>query len=199
MLNRSLDKSGGPLVSGRADSAQPRFLETISQWGLALEITEDGPLIERTAVWKDGRNLVFGNSHQSDSRYRGLHVTTQPVVEQVYLRDLLRHRHIVERLTSVKEFHVEDDDSLEYPVSVTLGNVTTGETEQLRCKYLIGSDGGSSVIRKQIGIKFDGVSTNIYWGIMDAVYETTYPHAGVFGCVFLFNCLIIFNQGLTSI
>lgn len=134
-------------------------------------------------MWKDGRNLVFGNSHQSDSRYRGLHVTTQPVVEQVYLRDLLRHRKIVERLTSVKEFVLDEDDSSEYPLTVTLTNVRSGETEQIRCKYLVGSDGGSSVIRKQIGIKFDGVSTNIYWGIMDAVYETTYPHAGVFGYV----------------
>ena len=37
------------------------------------------------------------------------------------------------------------------------------------------------MIRKKLDIPFDGVSTEIYWGIMDCVFETDYPHAWVFG------------------
>ncbi|GBE80915.1 hypothetical protein SCP_0306370 [Sparassis crispa] len=180
---RIIDKAEGPLLAGRADGVQPRFLETISQWGLATDVAEEGPIIERTAIWKDGHNLLFNRSHQSDSRYRGLHVITQTAIENIYLRDLLRHRKIVERLTSIESFTVDESEEISHPVSATLVNEKTGETENVRAKFLVGSDGGSSTIRKQLGIKFDGVATNIYWGIIDAVFETTYPHAGVFGCV----------------
>ncbi|KDQ12510.1 hypothetical protein BOTBODRAFT_112838 [Botryobasidium botryosum FD-172 SS1] len=180
---RIIDKSAGPLLSGRADGVQPRFMETVAQWGLGTEIAEEGPLIERTAIWKDGKNLIFGNSHFSDSRYRGLHIITQSAIETVFIRDLMRHKKVVERLTSVKQFTIDESPDVTHPVAITLANQVTGETELVRAKFLIGSDGGSSTIRKQMGIKFEGVSTDIHWGIMDAVFETTYPHAGVFGCV----------------
>lgn len=131
----------------------------------------------------------------SDSRYRGLDVTTQHCIEQVYLRDLLRHRKVVERLTTVKEFSVSEDENEEYPVTATLINQVTGETEYVRCKHLVGSDGASSTIRKQLGVKFEGISTDIYWGIMDCVFESTYPHFGVFGCAYI---LIVVAQLFTN-
>lgn len=171
------------MLAGRADGVQPRFLETVGQWGLATEIAEEGPLIERTAIWKDGRNLFFGPSHQSDSRYRGLHVITQTAIEQVYLRDLLRHKKIVERSTTVQAFSVDESPDVPYPVSATLVDERTGETEHVHAKFLVGADGANSTIRKQLGIQFEGATTDIHWGIMDAVFETDYPHAGVFGMV----------------
>ncbi|KAJ3580048.1 hypothetical protein NPX13_g521 [Xylaria arbuscula] len=156
---RIVDKSDAPLAAGRADGVQPRFLETIASWGLALEVQEEGPLIERTAVYKDGEKLFFNRSHQSDSRYHGLHVITQGQIERIYIRDLARHKAIVER-------------------SSTLSDYTS-----VQAKFLVGSDGAASVVRKRLNIPFDGVSTDIYWGIMDCVYISDYPHAWVFGSV----------------
>lgn len=158
---------------------QPRFLETLAQWGLADEVAEEGPLIERTAVYKDGKKLLFGRSHQSDSRYRGLHIITQGQVERIYIRDLFRHKKLVERSTTVREFDV-DEGRGEYPVRAVLKN-ENGEEETVKAKFLVGSDGAASTIRKQLQIPFDGTSTEIYWGIMDCVFETDYPHAWMFG------------------
>ena len=39
----------------------------------------------------------------------------------------------------------------------------------------------SGMVRKSLSIPFDGVSTDIYWGIMDCIFESDYPHAWVFG------------------
>ncbi|KAI1746117.1 FAD binding domain-containing protein [Xylaria scruposa] len=180
---RIIDKSDGPLAAGRADGVQPRFLETIATWGLAAEISEEGPLIERTAIYKNGKKLVFNRSHQSDSRYRGLHIITQGQVERIYIRDLARHRSIVERSTVLSEYTVRTESSATYPVQATLKNELTGRTQSVQAKFLIGSDGAASMVRKGLGIPFDGVSTGIYWGIMDCVYVTDYPHAWVFGSV----------------
>lgn len=176
------DKLETPLIAGRADGVQPRFLETLHSWGLAAEVHEEGPLIERTAIYKDGKKLLFTRSHQSDSRYRGLHIITQGQIERIYIRDLLRHKTLVERETTVTKFSVADETSGEqYPVQATLRNERTGLEEEVRAKFLIGSDGASSSIRKQLEIPFDGVSTDIYWGIMDCIFESDYPHAWVFG------------------
>jgi phenol 2-monooxygenase len=176
------DKAAAPLIAGRADGVQPRFLETLHSWGLADEVHEEGPLIERTAIYKDGKKLLFNRSHQSDSRYRGLHIITQGQIERIYIRDLLRHKKLVERETTVLDFTVAKEEDVElYPIKATLRNEKTGGEETVRAKFLIGSDGAASSIRKQLQIPFDGVSTDIYWGIMDCVFESDYPHAWVFG------------------
>ncbi|RYP38828.1 hypothetical protein DL767_002432 [Monosporascus sp. MG133] len=196
---RIIDKAEGPLVAGRADGVQPRFLETVATFGLATEIHEEGPLIDRTAMYKDGKKLIFTRSHQSDSRYRGLHVITQGQVERIYIRDLLRHKSIVERNCVLDEFSVEaTGDDVErdlYPVRATIHNERTGEKQSVQAKFLVGCDGGASKIRKTINIPFDGVSTDIYWGIMDCVFETDYPHAWVFG---LYTQLDISHTGPIS-
>ena len=175
------DKASAPLIAGRADGVQPRFLETLHCWGLASEVHEEGPLIERTAIYKDGKKLLFKPSHQSDSRYRGLHIITQGQCERIYIRDLLRHKQLVERNTVISDFHVEDSQRDQHPVKLTLKNEVNGSQENIEAKFLVGSDGAGSIVRKKLQIPFDGVSTNIYWGIMDAVFESDYPHAWVFG------------------
>lgn len=176
-----LDKSPHPLIAGRADGVQPRFLETLGCWGLTSEVCEEGPLIERTAIYKDGELLHFGGSHQSDSRYRGLHIITQGQVERIYIRDLWRHKMLVERNTILKQWVVEDASSTSHPVNCMIENTSTGATENIRAKFLVGCDGGSSFIRRSLNIPFDGVDTGIYWGILDARFESDYPHAWNFG------------------
>jgi phenol 2-monooxygenase len=149
-------------------------------------------LIERTAIYKDGKKLLFKPSHQSDSRYRGLHIITQGQVERIYIRDLIRHKTLVERSTTLSAFQV--DKSTSHPVRATLRNSRTGAEEQVNAKFLVGSDGAASMVRKSLNIPFDGTSTDIYWGILDCVFETDYPHAWVFGSVISSNhggCVII--------
>ncbi|EDU42704.1 FAD binding domain containing protein [Pyrenophora tritici-repentis Pt-1C-BFP] len=178
---RIIDKAEGPLIAGRADGVQPRFLETLATWGLEKEVAEEGPLIERTAIYKDGKKLLFGPSHQSDSRYRGLHIITQGQVERIYIRDLTRHKALVERSTIMSKF--EMDESSSHSVQATLRNSRTGAEELVKAKFLVGSDGAASMVRKQLNIPFDGMSTDIYWGILDCRLDSDYPHAFVFGSV----------------
>lgn len=136
-------------------------------------------------MYKDGKKLIFRTSHQSDSRYRGLHIITQGQLERIYIRDLLRHHILVERETSITDFHVDSNQSSQsrHPVEIKLESSKTGVEETVRAKFLIGSDGGASMVRKKLQIPFDGVSTDIYWGILDCRFESDYPHAWVFGSV----------------
>ncbi|KAL8753536.1 MAG: hypothetical protein Q9184_005394 [Pyrenodesmia sp. 2 TL-2023] len=168
------DKGDAPLLAGRADGVQPRLLELLHSWGFAAEVHEEGPLIERTAIYKGGKKLLFTRSHQSDSRYRGLHVITQGQLEPIYIRDLLRHHMLVERSTVIENFDVEPEDVRNpstHPVHAVLRDAKVTTRETVRAKFLVGADGASSMIRKKLGIPFHGVSTGIYRGIMDCVFE----------------------------
>lgn len=80
------DKAEGPLLAGRADGVQPRFLEILHSRGLAEEVHEEGPLLDHTVIYKDGQKLYYNRSHQSDSRYQGLHIITQGQIERIYIR-----------------------------------------------------------------------------------------------------------------
>lgn len=191
LLKTLADKAATPLIAGRADGVQPRFLEMLHSWGLASEVHEEGPLIERTAIYKDGKKLLFGRSHQSDSRYRGLHIITQGQLERIYIRDLMRHHTLVERCTVITDYNVDlssASNPSSHPIEATLRNEKAGSKEVVQAKYLVGSDGAGSMIRKKLGIPFEGISTDIYWGIMDCIFESDYPHAWVFGYVIQEHC-----------
>ncbi|KAL4935591.1 hypothetical protein BDV06DRAFT_228679 [Aspergillus oleicola] len=175
---RIIDKARTPCLSGRADAIHPRSLELLHSWGVGHEATEEGPLINSTAVYSKGVRLIHSNHPTSDSRYKGAHVITQGQLERIYIRDLLRHQRVVERETLVKEFRILDGD-LTHPVQATVKNISTGEEETVRAQYLIGADGAASSIREQLKVQFDGLATDIYWAILDCRFKTDYPH--IFG------------------
>lgn len=168
-------------MAGRADAIQPRSLELLHSWGLAQEVTDEGPLIDHTAMYKNGENMFYHRSHTSDSRYRGLHVLSQPQLERIYIRDLLRHRVVVERCTVVDDFEVESNSSTSHPVRVRVKNTKTAQQETVEAKFVVGAEGATSGLRKQLGIPFDGTTTDIHWGIMDCKFESDYPYIANFG------------------
>ncbi|KAL4759403.1 FAD binding domain-containing protein [Aspergillus foveolatus] len=174
---RILDKARTPCLSGRADAVHPRANEHLHSWGISHEATEEGPLINSTAIYSRGVKLSHNNYPISDSRYRGSSVITQGQLERIYIRDLLRHRVIVERETLVKQFQVQEVGAeATHPVRATLRNVATGKEETVRAQYLIGADGAASSIREQMKVPFDGLGTDIYWAIIDCQFKTDYPH-----------------------
>ena len=130
---------------------------------------------------KDGEKLFYRPSHESDSRYRGVHVFGQGQIERVYIRDLLRHRVLVERNTVIHGVEVESVSSRSHPIRAHVKNVKTAEEETIEANFLVGAEGATSSLRKQLGIPFDGSTTDIHWAIMDCKLETDYPYITTFG------------------
>src|SRR5690606_23996771 len=66
----------------------------------------------------------------------------------------------------------------EHPVVVTLRR-TAGEREgeefTIRAKYVVGSDGARSAVRRALGIDLKGDAANHAWGVMDVLAVTDFP------------------------
>lgn len=54
-------------------------------------------------------------------------------------------------------------------------NVDIEDLELIECKYVLGSDGAHSWVRKQLGIEMEGESTDYVWGVVDMVPITDFP------------------------
>lgn len=86
--------------------------------------------------------------------------------------------------TSYK-FDEEADASVTHPITVNITNEATGVEEVVTARFMVGSDGAHSMIRKSLPIEFPGVKTDLHWGIVDAVVNSDFPHRWTFGYVFL--------------
>jgi 2-polyprenyl-6-methoxyphenol hydroxylase-like FAD-dependent oxidoreductase len=77
---------------------------------------------------------------------------SQVMIEPV-LRDAVIHHPLVDARWGVAfEDFIQDEQG----VTCTVRVLATGETEQVRCEYLAGCDGGNSVVREGLGIDLDG-------------------------------------------
>jgi phenol 2-monooxygenase len=56
------------------------------------------------------------------------------------------------------------DDPDAYPLTVTLNNESPGRQEVVHAKYVVGSDGAHSWLRKNLNIGFHGDLTDSTWG-----------------------------------
>lgn len=205
---RILDRSPHPLPVGRADGLQARSMEVFDLLGLGEEVYHVGIRVEHTTVYKDGKQHIFAESHQApgnEAHYTGLHACTQTEVEHLLIRyvlcftidqhsiltvsfsrsDLIRHDVLVERPCTATSytFDEEVDASVTHPITVNITNEATGAEEVVTARFMVGSDGAHSMIRKSLPIEFPGVKTDLHWGIVDAVINSDFPHRWTFGYV----------------
>ena len=66
----------------------------------------------------------------------------------------------------------------DYPVTVTLkrtGDMGREQTEVVKARYVIGTDGARSKVRRALGYALKGDSANQAWGVMDVLAVTDFP------------------------
>lgn len=103
------------------------------------------------------------------------------VLRQKYQEDIFRRKlkDLGITLEAPKELvAVEVDDTLPlggHRVEATVKDSTTGQSSTLKCRYLIGADGGRSFVRRAMGIPFDGSSSEDKWVRIDGIVETDMP------------------------
>lgn len=72
---------------------------------------------------------------------------------------------------SVSMMDAEDEDA-QYKLPE---GAEPGMIEKVKCKYVIGCDGGHSWVRRKLGIEMVGEQTDYIWGVLDAIPQTNFP------------------------
>lgn len=118
----------------------------------------------------------------------------QSRIETILLEQVLESSHVEVRRNTVPtsldidEVVTQSHDQNSYPIRVGLmpsvgveaSKTTNGDTpaqnaqEVIEAKYLLGCDGAHSWVRKSLGLKLEGASRDVDWGVLDAFPVTDF-------------------------
>ncbi|MDI5967325.1 FAD-dependent oxidoreductase [Streptantibioticus silvisoli] len=160
---RLVDAAPAPATTSRALATHARTLEIYDQMGILPQLLPQGRPVQRFTLHQNGRTLAAlrADYSQLPTRYPMTLMVDQAITERV-LRDA------VARLGTRTEWGVRLETLHQDGTGVTtVLRHADGRTETVRCDWLVGCDGGHSTIRKQLGLKLVGESSET-WLIADA-------------------------------
>ncbi|TDG11957.1 3-hydroxybenzoate 4-monooxygenase [Seongchinamella unica] len=185
-----VDLKPGPMLFGQADGISCRTQEILEAFNCSEILAKETYQLYKNAFWepdtKQPQNIR--RKHKVDDARLGLSEFVHGVVNQSRLHDLLLEgmensvTHLVphynRRLLTLDTEHSLYNDLSAYPITASFERTDAeqpGKVETMRARFVIGCDGGKSVVRKQLSISMEGDSANKSWGVMDILAVTDFP------------------------
>ncbi len=179
---RIAERRDGRMELGQADGIACRTVETLESFGLARKLVDEAYWVNETVFWRPDaehpENITRTGRIQDVED--GLSEFPHVIVNQARIHDYLLDfaEHSPTRLVpdyGLEFVSLEIDRSAEHPVTAQLQNVETGEPVTIRAKYVVGTDGARSKVRKSIGRELHGDAAGHAWGVMDVMAITDFP------------------------
>ncbi|KAI8635036.1 FAD binding domain-containing protein [Xylariaceae sp. FL1651] len=193
---RILERRPGKLENGQADGVQVRTVEVFESFGISEELLKEAYHVLEDTFWSpassDGREGEVGGqekgtgirrTHSAPDTEAGLSHLPHVILNQARVNALLTDE--MERASGatniiygcefrdlkIDKSRVDDPDAH----CVTVTAVKDGAEQVYRAKYVLGSDGAHSQVRKALGINMVGESSDEVWGVMDVYPRTDFP------------------------
>ncbi|TFK71665.1 hypothetical protein BDN72DRAFT_427817 [Pluteus cervinus] len=209
---RIVDRRAAKVAAGQADGIQPRTIEVLQSYGLADRLLREANQMHMAAFYNPGPDGGIELTERvpdvtaPTARYPFEATLHQGAVESIFIDSMATMGLQVERPVIPTSIQLSEDERIlkdpqSYPVRVTLKHLGTNEetleTEIVNAKFLLGSDGAHSWVRKSFGIEMEGEQTDDVWGVVDIVPDTDFPDIRN-RCVVHSNngsCMIIPREG----
>ncbi|TID20042.1 FAD/NAD(P)-binding domain-containing protein [Venturia nashicola] len=165
---------------GRAITLFPRSVEMLDQLGLADALAQECFACRETVSYKDGKEIHgrgwYFMENMKDTTWDFALVLRQKYQEAIFREALKGQGVTLESATELVGLNVDERIPIgEHRITATMKNEVTGHESVVKCKYLVGADGGRSFVRRAAGIPFDGTSSEDKWVRVDGVVETDLP------------------------
>ena len=152
---RSIDAAPGPQPGSRGKGVQPRSLEVFENLGIVERVLAHGQLAMPIRSIDPEGNVTLGGAEPEALKNRpDIPYTTSLLTPEWRVEEALR-MHLGE-LGFAVEFGTELVDFEQSEDGVTAVVERAGAKQTLRARWLVGCDGGHSVVRKKSGIAFVG-------------------------------------------
>ncbi|ETW78714.1 hypothetical protein HETIRDRAFT_459911 [Heterobasidion irregulare TC 32-1] len=189
---RIIDKRPSTLAAGQADGIQPRTIEVLQSYGLADALISQAAQLHMAAFYNPAPNGGIECTGRAPdvtaptARFPFELTLHQGAIEKVFLDSMRQEGLEVERPKIPTSLEISTDEAAlsdphAYAVKVVLKSLDVADgaddTEIVHAKYVLGSDGAHSWVRKTLGINMDGEQTEYIWGVIDMVPspETNFP------------------------
>jgi 2-polyprenyl-6-methoxyphenol hydroxylase-like FAD-dependent oxidoreductase len=165
---RLIDKADGPFQGSRGKGIQPRTLEVFDDFGIVDKIVAAGGVYPPTRYHgKDGfRDAPAGeyDPPTADEPY------TRPLMLPQFMTEAIMRDRLAE-FGLAPQFGRELTDFVQDAHGVTARVRGAGGDEAIRARYLVGADGGRSVVRHALGIGFPGETLNVRAVVADVTLD----------------------------
>ncbi|KAB5533390.1 FAD binding domain-containing protein [Coniochaeta sp. 2T2.1] len=180
---RVIEKRPGPLEIGQADGVQTRTVEIFDAFNIAEPLLRDSYHVLEIAFWvspnHDGtiRRSHFAADKETAISHQPHVILNQARLNEIIIDEIRRVGEFpVEYGTEVKTVEVDAElaaDPEAYAVRVTAEQ--GGVAKEYAAKYVLGCDGAHSTVRKALGFKMLGDTSDSVWGVMDVYPLTDFP------------------------
>ncbi|MGN9790751.1 FAD-dependent monooxygenase [Streptomyces sp. OZ13] len=177
---RVIDRLPARLPYAKAVGIQPRTLEIWDRMGIARDaLAAAAPMRGQLAYVNGVERMRIELKLPPDVPY-GFAALPQYETERIIEEHLARLGTRVERETELVSF-AQDEDGVWSTVTTP-----SGRTEEIRSRYLVGCDGAHSVVRKSLGLTFEGgafpeeymlADVEVDWGLPPG-YSVRATHVG---------------------
>lgn len=165
---------------GRAAMLAPRSMEMLEQLDLADELMQRGFVVRGQITYRDGQRVesnVFGSVDNTETFFDYLLLLRQKYTEDIIGAAYKKSSGTsVHHGTKLQEYRVINN-ATDHKVEAIINTGHDSDTGTIRCRYLIGADGGRSTVRSLAGIPFEGGTSNRHFIRIDGIVETDMPDA----------------------
>ncbi|GLI73921.1 hypothetical protein PoHVEF18_002153 [Penicillium ochrochloron] len=169
---------------GRATTLFPRTLEMLDQLELLDEMNQIGFVARNSVTYKDGKQVTSRGWHVMYERMHGTFLDYCLNIRQKFSETVYRDAY--SRIGGkpfigwkLEDFTVDNSTKEDFKVTSRLTQVNSGDAVTVKSQYIVGADGGSSMVRLLAGIPFEGDRTNFEWVRIDGYFKTNMPNADV--------------------
>jgi 2-polyprenyl-6-methoxyphenol hydroxylase-like FAD-dependent oxidoreductase len=150
---RILEKTDALAQTSRALGVQARTLEIFENMGIVDKVLSEGvPLVSGTVYERDKPLLNFRWDHLKGEPYPFVLATPQNGTERALNDLVIKRGGSVERSRELVSFQ-QDADGV---TAVVQDKAGTQET--IHAQWMVGADGGRSIVRKSLGVRFEGLT-----------------------------------------
>lgn len=170
-----VERNTATVQEPRAVSIDDESLRTLQSVGLLETAMHDiVPGYGSTYLTSSGRCFLRVRPNEQPYGHPRRNAFRQPILERQLRKGLERYPNVELR------FHTTVDDFIQEPQAVEVAVTGVAGRGTVRCRYLVGCDGGRSGIRKRIGATLKGKTQPERWLIVDLEDSPAGPDTLVF-------------------
>ncbi|KFZ17699.1 hypothetical protein V502_04453 [Pseudogymnoascus sp. VKM F-4520 (FW-2644)] len=178
-----IEARNGPLEMGQADGVQCRTVEVFESFGLAEDLLREAYHVIEDTFWSTDEEAHLVRVRIASDTPKGVSHMPHLILNQARLHDILIEAarkwngQTIEYGRRVVNIEVDGEVAARDPEShaVTATTMRGGMKQIIRAKYALACDGAHSTVRKALGFKMIGDSTDAVWGVIDAHSITDFP------------------------
>ncbi|KAJ5097869.1 hypothetical protein N7532_004870 [Penicillium argentinense] len=177
-----LERRDGPMTMGQADGVQCRTVEIFESFGIGEELLREAYHVLEVNFWADDGSGAIKRTGRTADTQPGLSHQPHVILNQARINGLLielmrkyndQQIDYGYNVISVEVDSASAADPDAYPVTVTAEK--DGMADVFAAKYVLACDGAHSIVRKALGYKMIGDSSDAVWGVMDMIPRTDFP------------------------